>query len=54
LDEEEEDKKRLDPETAQGKMINMFMGLVQEYQMLYNLLMIVNTKGHGDDEFIMN
>lgn len=35
-------------------MVIQFMSLVNEYQLLYNLVIIINTKGNGEDDFIVN
>lgn len=54
LDDDDDEKKKLDPESNIGKMVLKFMAIIKETQLLYNLLLIINTKGTGDDDYIMN
>lgn len=35
-------------------MVLKFLNLVKEYQLLYNLLLIVNTKNDKENDFIVN
>ena len=54
MDEDEGESKRFDPDSLQGKMVLKFLTLVQEYQLIYNLLLIINTKSDKDKDFIVN
>jgi hypothetical protein len=49
LDEEDDDKKKLDPQSPIGKMVIQFMNIVRDSQLLYNLLITVNTNDKDED-----
>lgn len=54
MDDDDQESKKLDPQSSVGKMVLKFLQLVQEYQLFYNLLLIVNTKTEKEDDFIVN
>jgi hypothetical protein len=53
-DEDSQEPRKFDKNTAQGKAMLIFMKFVKSHNLIYNLIIIINSRELTDDEVLIN